>query len=153
MLAADYPLLNVFWTTLWFFLFFLWVWTIVVVMTDVFRSPDLGGFAKAMWFLFVLFLPVIGVVTYLIARRARGVRVPLFTAWLNQNTPSHVRATVNSVVGQADGFGEVLGGPALGAVGSLASLRAAFATSAGLLLPALALYAHALRRGGREPVP
>lgn len=68
MLAADYPLLNVFWTMLWFFLFFLWIWTVVVVLMDVFRSPDMGGFAKAMWFLFVLFLPVIGVLTYLIVR-------------------------------------------------------------------------------------
>jgi hypothetical protein len=68
MLAADYPLLNVFWTMLWFFLFFLWIWTVVVVLMDVFRSPDMGGFAKAMWFLFVLFLPVLGVLTYLIVR-------------------------------------------------------------------------------------
>jgi len=68
MLAADYPLLNVFWTMLWFFLFFLWIWTVVVVLTDVFRSHDMGGFAKAMWFLFVLFLPVLGVLVYLIAR-------------------------------------------------------------------------------------
>jgi hypothetical protein len=68
MLAADYPLLNVFWTMLWFFLFFLWIWTVVVVLMDVFRSPDMGGFAKAMWFLFVVFLPVIGVLTYLIVR-------------------------------------------------------------------------------------
>jgi hypothetical protein len=68
MLAADYPLLNVFWTMLWFFLFFLWIWTVVVVLTDVFRSHDMGGFAKAMWFLFIVFLPVLGVLTYLIVR-------------------------------------------------------------------------------------
>jgi hypothetical protein len=68
MLAADYPLLNVFWTMLLFFVFVLWIWTVVAVMIDIFRSHDLGGFAKAVWFLFVFFLPIFGVLGYLIVR-------------------------------------------------------------------------------------
>jgi ABC-type multidrug transport system fused ATPase/permease subunit len=68
MLAYDYPLLSVFWTMLWFFAFVIWIWVLVAVMIDIFRSRDMGGFAKAMWFLFVLVVPIIGVLTYLIAR-------------------------------------------------------------------------------------
>jgi MFS transporter, DHA3 family, tetracycline resistance protein len=92
----------------------------------------------------------IGVAAYLAARVARGLRMPLFTAWVNQNTESATRATVNSVVSQAGAIGEVGGGPGLGLLGTFASVRAALAASAALLLPALALYAHAIKRGGRE---
>ena len=62
------PLLNIFWSMLYFFLWVIWVWILITVFIDIFRSPDLGGFAKAMWFLFVLFIPLIGVLVYLIAR-------------------------------------------------------------------------------------
>ena len=66
--AGSYPLLNVFWTMFEFFLFVLWIWILVTVFIDIFRSHDLSGGAKALWFLFVLFIPLIGVVVYLIAR-------------------------------------------------------------------------------------
>jgi hypothetical protein len=68
MLAYDYPLLGIFWTTLWFFLFFFWIWVLITIFADIFRSHDLGGFAKALWVIFVIFLPFLGVVVYLIAR-------------------------------------------------------------------------------------
>ena len=68
MLAYDYPLFNVFLSILYFSLFFMWIWIAVTVVVDVFRSSDLGGFAKAIWFLFVVFLPFLGVFIYLIAR-------------------------------------------------------------------------------------
>jgi hypothetical protein len=68
MLAYTYPLLSIFWTMLEFFLFFLWIWLLIVVFSDIFRSRDLGGFAKAIWVLFVIILPYIGVLIYLIAR-------------------------------------------------------------------------------------
>ena len=61
------PLLNIFWSMLYFFLWVIWFWILITVFIDIFRSPDLGGFAKAMWFLFVLFIPLIGVLVYLIA--------------------------------------------------------------------------------------
>lgn len=70
MLAYDYPLLGVFWTMLEFFLFFIWIWLLIVVFADIFRSPDLGGFAKALWVIFVIVLPLLGVLVYLIARGA-----------------------------------------------------------------------------------
>ncbi|HET6920428.1 MAG TPA: PLDc N-terminal domain-containing protein, partial [Jiangellaceae bacterium] len=64
----DYPLLNLFWTMLWFFLFVAWIYLLIVIVTDVFRSDDMSGWSKALWVLFILFIPVIGVLVYLIAR-------------------------------------------------------------------------------------
>jgi hypothetical protein len=78
MLAYDYPLLDVFWTMLWFFLFFIWIWILITVFADIFRSHDMGGFAKALWVIFVIFLPFLGVFVYLIVRgksmQERGMR-------------------------------------------------------------------------------
>ena len=68
MLAYTYPLLSIFWTMLEFFLFFLWIWLLIVVFSDIFRSHDMGGLAKAVWVLFVIILPFLGVLIYLIAR-------------------------------------------------------------------------------------
>jgi len=68
MLASDYPRLNVFWTMLAFFLFFIWIWLLITVIADVFRSHDLSGGVKALWLIFIIFLPYLGVFIYLIAR-------------------------------------------------------------------------------------
>jgi hypothetical protein len=68
MFAYSYPLLGVFWTMLWFFLFFIWIWILIVVFADIFRSHDMGGFAKALWVIFVIIVPFLGVLIYLIAR-------------------------------------------------------------------------------------
>jgi ABC-type multidrug transport system fused ATPase/permease subunit len=65
---SSYPLLGVFWTMLEFFLWVIWIWILIMVFIDIFRSRDLSGGAKALWFLFVLFIPLIGVLVYLIAR-------------------------------------------------------------------------------------
>jgi hypothetical protein len=68
MVAYDYPLLGVFWTMLEFFLFFVWIWLLIIVFSDIFRSRDLGGFAKALWVIFVIIVPLFGVLIYLIFR-------------------------------------------------------------------------------------
>jgi ABC-type multidrug transport system fused ATPase/permease subunit len=68
MVAYTYPLLNIFWTMLEFFIFFLWIWLLIVVFSDIFRSHDMGGLAKALWIIFVIILPYLGVLIYLIAR-------------------------------------------------------------------------------------
>ena len=68
MLAYTYPLLSIFWTMLEFFIFFLWIWLLIVIFSDIFRSHDIGGLAKALWVLFVIILPYLGVLVYLIAR-------------------------------------------------------------------------------------
>ena len=66
--ATDYPVLNVFWTIFEIFAFVIWFWLLFVILTDVFRSSDLSGWGKAGWTIFVIFLPLIGILTYLIVR-------------------------------------------------------------------------------------
>jgi ABC-type multidrug transport system fused ATPase/permease subunit len=68
LLATDYPLLNIFWTTLYIFFFVIWIWVLISVLIDVFRSHDLSGWAKALWLIFIIFLPLLGVLVYVIAR-------------------------------------------------------------------------------------
>jgi heme/copper-type cytochrome/quinol oxidase subunit 2 len=66
--STGYPVLDVFWTMLEIFAFVVWFWLLFVVLTDVFRSRDLSGWAKAAWTIFVLFLPLIGILVYLVTR-------------------------------------------------------------------------------------
>ncbi len=66
--AQDYPLLNLFWTMLWLFIWILWIFLLVRIILDIFRSDDLGGWGKALWVIFIIVLPFIGVLVYLIAR-------------------------------------------------------------------------------------
>ena len=68
LVAADFGTGQVFWSFLWFFLFVIWIWILIVVFSDIFRSHDLSGWAKALWSIFVIFLPYLGVFVYLIAR-------------------------------------------------------------------------------------
>lgn len=64
----SYPLLDVFWTMLWFFLWVLWIFLLVRVFMDIFRSRDLSGWGKAGWSIFAIILPFLGVFVYLIVR-------------------------------------------------------------------------------------
>jgi Short C-terminal domain/Phospholipase_D-nuclease N-terminal len=66
--ASSYPLLDVFWTIFLFFLWVMWFWILISVFIDIFRSHDLSGGGKALWFLFVLLIPLVGVLVYLIVR-------------------------------------------------------------------------------------
>ena len=68
LVGSSYPLLDLFWTMLEFFLFFIWIWLIIMIFMDIFRSHDMGGFAKAIWVIFVIILPFLGILVYLIAR-------------------------------------------------------------------------------------
>ena len=68
VLASDFGTGQVFWSMLWFFLWFIWIWLLIVVFSDIFRSHDLSGWAKALWTIFVILLPYLGVFVYLIAR-------------------------------------------------------------------------------------
>jgi Short C-terminal domain/Phospholipase_D-nuclease N-terminal len=65
---SSYPVLSIFWSILEFFLWIIWIWILIMIFIDIFRSHDLSGWAKALWFLFVLFIPLIGVLVYLIVR-------------------------------------------------------------------------------------
>jgi hypothetical protein len=67
-LAYDYPLLGAFWSLMLFFMWIVWLMALFHVFGDIFRSPDMGGFAKTVWLFFVIFMPFLGVFVYLIAR-------------------------------------------------------------------------------------
>ena len=67
-MLAEFGTGQVFWSMLWFFLFFIWIWLLIVVFSDIFRSHDLSGWGKALWSIFVIVVPYLGVFVYLIAR-------------------------------------------------------------------------------------
>jgi ABC-type multidrug transport system fused ATPase/permease subunit len=68
MVASSYPLLDIFWTMFEIVIFILWIWLLIAVFGDIFRSHDMGGVAKALWVIFVIIIPYLGVLIYLIAR-------------------------------------------------------------------------------------
>jgi hypothetical protein len=78
LIAADYPFLDVFWSMIIFFFWVIWIWIVIQILIDVFRRHDIGGFAKALWVIFVVILPWLGVLIYLIAEhdgmRERSVK-------------------------------------------------------------------------------
>jgi membrane protein implicated in regulation of membrane protease activity len=71
MLAAEFGTGQVFLSMLLFFLFFILIWLVLAIFADIFRSSDLSGWAKALWVLFVIVLPFLGVFTYLIVRGSK----------------------------------------------------------------------------------
>jgi Short C-terminal domain/Phospholipase_D-nuclease N-terminal len=82
LFAADYPFMDVLWTLIIFFAWVVWIWMMVVILSDVFRRRDIGGWAKAAWTVFLIVLPFLGVLVYLIAnhdgiaqRRVEDVQV------------------------------------------------------------------------------
>ena len=67
LIAADYPFLEVFWTMILFFFWVAWIWTLISVLGDVFRRHDISGWGKAAWMFFLILIPFLGVLIYLIA--------------------------------------------------------------------------------------
>jgi len=66
--AYQYPLLDIFLTMFWLFIWILWIFLLIRILIDIFRSDDLGGWGKALWVIFIIILPFIGVLVYIIAR-------------------------------------------------------------------------------------
>jgi cobalamin biosynthesis protein CobD/CbiB len=66
--AADYPFLNILWTMIIFFAWVVWIWMMIAILTDVFRRRDIGGWRKAAWCVFLIVVPFVGVLVYLIAQ-------------------------------------------------------------------------------------
>jgi hypothetical protein len=105
MLAADFGTGQVFWSMLWFFLFFIWIWLLIVVFGDIFRSPDLSGWGKALWSLFIIFLPYLGVFVYLIAR---GHKMQEHAMQQAQAQETAMRQYVQNVAGSGGGTADEL---------------------------------------------
>ncbi len=103
MLAYDYPLLGVFWTFIMWFLFFAWIMLLFRVIADIFRSHDMGGGAKALWSIFVIVIPWLGVLVYLIARGGKMAENDQARAQAQQDAfQSYVRETAGTGAGTAD---------------------------------------------------
>jgi hypothetical protein len=92
----EYSPGDVFFSMLWFFLFFIWIWLLISVFSDVFRSDDLSGWGKALWTLFVIVLPYLGVLVYLIAR---GKKMGLHASHDAARRDQEMRTYVQSVAG------------------------------------------------------
>ena len=67
-MIAEWQVGQMLWSLIWFTMFFLWIWLVVRVFADIFRDHELGGAAKVIWIIFVIFLPFLGVFCYLLAR-------------------------------------------------------------------------------------
>jgi hypothetical protein len=68
VVAADYPFLDILWTMIIFFAWVIWIWILIVILTDVFRRTDIGGWAKAGWTVFLIVVPFLAALIYLIAQ-------------------------------------------------------------------------------------
>jgi hypothetical protein len=67
-IAADYPFLDILWTMIIFFTWVVWIWIMIVILTDVFRRRDISGWVKGAWVVFLIILPFLGALVYLIAQ-------------------------------------------------------------------------------------
>jgi energy-coupling factor transporter transmembrane protein EcfT len=99
MLATSYPLLEVFWTILIFFAFFIWIWILFIVFADLFRRSDISGWAKVGWIVFIVILPYLGVFVYLIAQH-KGMTER--SEKQQKAAQSEMDQYVKSVAGQSD---------------------------------------------------
>jgi hypothetical protein len=100
MLADEFGSGQVFLSMLWFFLFFIWIWLLIVIFGDIFRSDDLSGWGKALWSLFIIVLPYLGVFVYLIAR---GHKMQEHQVRAAQAQDAAMRQYVQNVAGSQSG--------------------------------------------------
>jgi len=102
VIATSYPMLDIFLSIFWFFLFFIWIYLLISIFTDIFRSHDLSGGAKALWFLFVLILPFLGAFIYLIVR---GGKMHEHAAQAQQHQQQAFRQYVQQAAGTSGAAG------------------------------------------------
>ena len=97
LFAAEWGTGQVFWSILWFFLFFIWLWMLIVVFGDIFRSDDLSGWGKALWSIFIIVVPYLGVFVYLIARGGKmGARAAADAKAQDEAFQQYVRQTAGT---------------------------------------------------------
>jgi uncharacterized membrane protein YcjF (UPF0283 family) len=97
MLASSYPLLDIFFSILFFFVFFLWIFLLIQILIDIFRSHDMNGWVKALWVLFLIIVPFLAVLVYLIARGGKMHEHQIEQAKAQQEAfSSYVRETAST---------------------------------------------------------
>lgn len=103
VLAADYPFLDVFWTLIIFFAWVVWIWMMIIILTDVFRRKDIGGWAKAAWVVFLIILPFVGVLVYLIAEhKGMEERQTEAANQAQQQTDQYIRSVAGGASGEIE---------------------------------------------------
>ena len=95
------PLLDLFWAILWIFLFVVWIWLLITVFIDIFRS-EMSGWAKALWVIFVIILPFLGVLVYLIAHGGDMQKRAMHQAAAQQQAQEEYIRSVSSGTGTAE---------------------------------------------------
>jgi hypothetical protein len=100
VIATEWHVGEVFLSMLWFFLFFIWIWLLITVFVDLFRSRDLSGWAKALWTIFVVILPFLGVFVYVVAR---GHKMSEHAVEAAQAQDAVARQYIQSAVSQSGG--------------------------------------------------
>jgi hypothetical protein len=99
MIVGEWQVGQVFLSMLWFALFFLWIYLLVIVFSDIFRSHDLSGFAKFLWTIFVIIFPYLGVFVYLIAR---GHKMSEHAAEAAEQQRAYIRQVAGTSTSAAD---------------------------------------------------
>jgi len=99
LIATSYPFLEVFWTMLIFFAFFIWIWLLFIVFADIFRRRDSSGWVKVLWIIFIIIIPYFGVFVYLIAEHKGMTERAVEQQERNQ---SEMASYVQSVAGGSD---------------------------------------------------
>ena len=108
--SQDYPLLNLFWTMLWLFLWVLWFFLLFRIIVDIFRSHDLGGWGKALWLIFVIVLPFLGVFVYLIVRgSSMGQRDARQVQEMDAATRSYIQSAAGTSTSTAEELTKLAG--------------------------------------------
>ncbi|MBV9952704.1 MAG: SHOCT domain-containing protein [Acidimicrobiia bacterium] len=103
MVLAEWHVGQVFWTMIWFTLFFIWVWLVIAVFGDIFRSHELSGLGKALWCLFIIVFPYLGVFVYLVARGPRMTEHAIADAQAREAaTRAYIRDAAGTSASPAD---------------------------------------------------
>jgi hypothetical protein len=100
MLAADYPFMNILWTMIIFFCWVAWIWVLIIIISDLFRRHDTSGWVKALWIVFLIVLPFLGVLIYLIAN---GSGMAERNAAQHRQAEAQFKDYVQSVAGPGEG--------------------------------------------------
>lgn len=102
-MLAEFGTGQVFWSFLWFFMFVIWIYLLIFLFSDIFRSRDLGGWGKALWSIFIIVLPFIGILAYLIVRGGGMAERSLEQAKAQQAAvDDYIRSTAGGGASQAD---------------------------------------------------
>lgn len=122
--ASDYPFLDVFWTMIIFFLWVIWIWFLIAILSDVFRRHDIGGGKKAVWCFFIIFLPVVGALSYLIANgQGMAQRNVKEAQTARAQTDDYIRSVAGGPAGEIEKAKQLLDSGAINA-DEFASLKA-----------------------------